>query len=151
MGRPRVDFGEVWEPPGRVCAVLGALLAASGSLLGVSWSLLDVFWVLLGRFWLPLGQLWVGLGAPRLDFQGFRMPPSHVLGSSGSSFVFGFWMQCVYYRMNLSIAFTYAFRSSLQRGGTCAAHPPPPERRAERAGSLKSSGLAKILAPTFRV
>ena len=26
------------------------------------------------------------------------------------------------------------FKTTLQRGGTCAAHPPPPEGRAERAG-----------------
>ena len=31
------------------------------------------------------------------------------------------------------LAFTWAFRFPLQRGGTCEAHPPPPEGRAVRA------------------
>ena len=95
LRRARVDFGGVWAFPGRVLAVFEWLLAVSWQLLGASWALLGVFWTPLGRSWARLDRIWARLGAPRLDFKGFRVPPNHVLGSSGSSFGLGYRIQCV--------------------------------------------------------
>ena len=104
LERSGLDFGGVWSPIGR-------LLGGAGALLTPSWVPLGVFWVPLGRSWAPLGRIWMRLGAPRLDFQGFRVPPSHVFGRSGLNFELGFRIQCVYCCMQPSMAFTVRFSS----------------------------------------
>ena len=109
--RARIDFGGLWEPPGCVFAVfwvaLGHLLAALGRFLRVPGCLLSTSWLLLGISWSHLGVL----VASRLDFEGFWVPPNHVLVSSGTSFGFDFRIQCVYCCTMPSMDFTYAFPS----------------------------------------
>ena len=92
-------------------------------------------------FWRPQGSIWKGLGTIfsrcSRDFgRAFWGPSNQVLHSSGHNFGHGFWHQCVNCCMKPTMVFTWAFRSFLQRSGTCAAHPPPPEGRAVRARQL---------------
>ena len=133
-----------WSGSGLIFARFGRLPGVSWAALGRSWGALGRSWpplgrilgtslVLLGPSWLPtaaqdglgldFSSIWVGfwlhlglhLGASRLIFgKNFDILPPDVHGariSAGNP-----------YRNSLRL-----FCLPLQRGGTCAAHPPPPE------------------------
>ena len=136
LGLAKFDFGGVPEPPERVLSVFGTLL-------GAYWSFLSASWAPLGRLLDALVGSWVHLGS-----QGRLCPRFRQVFGQGQT---GFWKGArpgfgthfAYTRlmhiMHLIAAGTSLlhlltlFFSPLQRGGTCAAHPPPPEGRAVRA------------------
>ena len=106
VGLTGLVFGRVWASPGPALGLSEALLASSWALLGVCW---PSFERLLGA----LGRIWAPMGASRLVFTGFRVAPDRVLEGSGGSFRCDFRRQCVSYRREPSMAFTWAFRSPL--------------------------------------
>ena len=97
-------------------------------LLGASHALFEYFWHALAVFlapWNALGFILDGLGkvfdASELDFLMFFRTIAFVWPN-----------KCINCCRRPKLAFALAFRSPMQRGGTCAAHPPPPEGRAGR-------------------
>ena len=93
---------------GPVLGLSGACLGLSGPVLGLSWPVLDVSGARLGLswpVWARLGPVWT-CGGP-------------VLGR--------FWTLCCNCCHNPAGTHFLLFITTLQRGGTCAAHPPPPE------------------------
>ena len=85
------------------------------------------------RGYLYKGRHLGALGAPRLDFKGFRVPPNHVSGSPGSSFVFGFRIQRIYCCTESQHGFHMHFSFSPCSAAVCAQHIRHP-RRVLRAG-----------------
>ena len=133
---------------GRVLATLVRFWGAPGPLLGASGALLGF-----------LGRIRVRMGAPRLDFRGawaasgmgfawfwlqFEAQFSNTMRSLLRGALECFHV-CILFRPCCStmheclhedrLGIDLAFCFPLQRGGTCAAHPPPPEGTAERARS----------------
>ena len=134
---------------------LGSILEGSGSLLGVSLACLGCSWASLGRSWAPLGRIlgasWSLLGAFWLVLGGILAlgeAPGWILKASGRVRgailrLLGLISRCFFDARELALtyrikgcmnccrkpmlAFTWAFRFPLQRGGTCEAHPPPTE------------------------
>ena len=111
------------------------------SLLGASYALFEHFWHALAVFlasWSALGSI---LEAPKLYFSTFFRTIAVVLLN-----------KCINCCIKPKLAFASAFRSPLQRGGTCAAHPPPPEGSAERARHLSFHiPICLPLRPAFRI
>ena len=128
-----------WASLGRLLFALGQLLASLGCFLGVSWALLGRSWLSLGCSVELQGRILAPRIVPGLVFKGFGDVPDLVLRAFHGSFDVLFATP----RISSHNAFKNAvttlcyllrlFVSPLQRGGTCAAHPPPPEGRAERA------------------
>ena len=124
---------------GRLLFALGRLLASLGGFLGVSWAVLERSWLSLGCCVELQGRMLAPRTVPGLDFRGFGDVPDWVLRDFQNSFDVLFATP----RISSHNAFKNAmptlchllrlFVSPLQRGGTCAAHPPPPEGSAVRA------------------
>ena len=107
-------LGASWASLRRNLDTLGELLGSLGCLFAASWAPFGCF---LGA----LGHIWALIGASALDFGGSWAPPGCVLELWGS-FRYDFRRRCANCCREPCIAFTLAFRSPLQRGGTCAAH-----------------------------
>ena len=110
--------GANWPCWGHVGPMLAhcSLLGAFFSLLGASYALFEHFWRALAVFlasWSALGSIWE---APGPYFSMFFRTIAFVLPN-----------KCINCCRTPKLALASAFRSLLKRGGTCAAHPPPPE------------------------
>ena len=138
-GRFWKDLGRPWASLGRLWGPLGQLLAPVGHFLGVSWARLGPSWPSLCWSVALLSSVLTSRGAPGVDFRRFWDVPGSVLD--------GFWSWLGLFsavpRTSLHIVFIDAAPALLHLlalcllpfwcGGLCAAHPPPPEGRAERA------------------
>ena len=108
---------------------VGNLLGLSWAQLGRSWGPFGLSWVplrcLLASFWVllgALGRIWALLGASALDFGGSWAPPGWVLASSGAVFATIFEGDALIAAGIPAWHSHWHFVTSLQRGGTCAAH-----------------------------
>ena len=101
----------------------------SSAQLGRSWGPFGLSWVplrcLLVSFWVlldALGRIWALWGAAALDFGGSWAPPGWVLASSGAVFAIIFEGDALIAAGIPAWHSHWHFVTSLQRGGTCAAH-----------------------------
>ena len=116
-------------------------MGALGQLLGVSGALLGDSWGLLGRFLRALGQLldasWTPFGSQTLPQSGLDsiLAPFWIdLNPIWDLFSIRFFVHDAGMAAeNPSCHLLKLFFLPLQCGGTCTAHPPPPEGSAERA------------------
>ena len=114
-----VALGRSWGAPGRFGLPLGGFL-------GVSWAL-------LGASWLPNASQ----GLPGIDFGRFRERPgrfSEVPWLYFSTFFVTFRYNACNSALTALLDFPTLALLFFWCGGLCAAHPPPPEGRAVRAG-----------------
>ena len=110
-------------------------MGALGQLLGVSGALLGDSWGLLGRFLCALGQLldasWTPFGSQTLPQSGLDsiLAPFWIdLNPIWNLFSIRFFVHDAGMAAeNPSCHLLRLFILPLQRGGTCTAHPPPPE------------------------
>ena len=95
------------------------------SVLSASWahfSRLAAFVAPFGRFFRDLGRSSLDFGAPSWPYVGTYFALGGIFGHGAG----------IAAKRTAGIHFLL-FVSTMQRGGTCAAHPPPPEGRAVRA------------------
>ena len=107
----------------------GGLLGLSSAQLGRSWGPFGLSWVplrcLLASFWVLLGALeriWALWGASALDFQRSWALPGWVLATSGAAFATIVEGDALIAAGIPAWHSHWHFVTSLQRGGTCAAH-----------------------------
>ena len=124
FGSPQARF---WRGLGASRACLRRNLAALGDLLGSLGCLCAASWSPFGCFLGALGRIWALIGASVLDFEWSWAPPGWVLASSGAVFATIFEGDALIAAGIPAWHSHWHFVTSLQRGGTCAAHPPPPE------------------------
>ena len=154
-------LGPVLACHGSVLACLGLVLACLGSVLGLSWACLGVSSVYLGLSWAFLGLSWPALaclgpvlacGVPVFKhfstwccaellqhvFGALFFLHARVLPGAQNISILPCLSHHVFIHMTPGLLQgTHAgfhlliFVPPLQRGGTCAAHPPPPEGRAK--------------------
>ena len=128
-----LDFGGSWAPKMEPSWVLRPQKIVGKLLLTLLKLSVLTKWRLgglLARFWRPQNSILEGLGTILARF-------SHILAgfsSSGAVFATIFVDDALIAAGSPAWHLHWHFGSSLQRGGTCAAHPPPPEGRAVRAG-----------------
>ena len=130
FGSPQARF---WRGLEACWACLRRNLDALGELLDSLGCLCAVSWPPFGCFLGALGRIWALIGASVLDFGWSWAPPGWVLASSGAVFATIFEGDALIAAGIPAWHSHWYFVTSLQRGGTCAAHPPPPEGRAVRA------------------
>ena len=144
--------GRFWRGLGASWACLRRNLDALGELLDSLGCLCAVSWPPFGCFLGALGRIWALIGASVLDFGWSWAPPGWVLASSGAVFATIFEGDALIAAGIPAWHSHWHFVTSLQRGGTCAAHPPPPEGRAVRAGYILFYHLICLpLRPASRI
>ena len=99
-----------------------AHLDALGKLLDSLECLCAVSWTPFGCFLGALGRIWALIGASVLDFGWSWAPPGWVLASSGAVFATIFEGDALIAAGIPAWHSHWHFVTSLQRGGTCAAH-----------------------------
>ena len=130
FGSPQACF---WKGLGASWARLGRNLDALVELLGSHGCLFAASWAPFGCFLGALGRIWALVSAFALDFGGSWAPPGWVLENSSAGFATIFEDDAQIAAGIPAWHSHWHFVLPLQRHGTCAAHPPPPEGRAVRA------------------
>ena len=150
---PQACFGSsqvrFWRGLGASWACLRRNLDALGELLDSLEGLCAVSWPPFGCFLGALGRIWALIGASVLDFGWSWAPPGWVLASSGAVFATIFEGDALIAAGIPAWHSHWHFVTSLQRCGTCAAHPPPPEGRAERV-EISPPILPKSFCPNIQ-
>ena len=119
FGSPQARF---WKGLGASWACLRRNLDALGKLLDSLGCLCAVSWPPFGCFLGALGRIWALIGASVLDFGWSWAPPGWVLASSGAVFATIFEGDALIAAGIPAWHSHWHFVTSLQRGGTCAAH-----------------------------
>ena len=119
FGSPQARF---WKGLGASWACLRRNLDALGELLDSLGCLCAVSWPPFGCFLDALGRIWALIGASVLDFGWSWAPPGWVLASSGEVFATIFEGAALIAAGIPAWHSPWHFVTSLQRGGTCAAH-----------------------------
>ena len=119
FGSPQARF---WRGLGASWACLRRNLDALGELLDFLGCLCAVSWPPFGCFLGALGRIWALIGASVLDFGWSWAPPGWVLASSGAVFATIFEGDALIAAGIPAWHSHWHFVTSLQRGGTCAAH-----------------------------
>ena len=119
FGSPQACF---WRGLGASWACLRRNLGALGELLDSLGCLCAVSWPPFGCFLGALGRIWALIGASVLDFGWSWAPPGWVLASSGAVFATIFEGDALIAAGIPAWHSHWHFVTSLQRGGTCAAH-----------------------------
>ena len=119
FGGPQARF---WKGLGASWVCLRRNLDALGQLLGSLGCLCAVSWPPFGCFLGALGRIWALIGASVLDFGWSWAPPGWVLASSGAVFATIFEGDALIAAGIPAWHSHWHFVTSLQRGGTCAAH-----------------------------
>ena len=119
FGSPQARF---WKGLGASWACLRRNLDALGELLDSLGCLCAVSWPPFGCFLGALGRIWALIGASVLDFGWSWAPPGWVLASSGAVFATIFEGDALIAAGIPAWHSHWHFVTSLQRGGTCAAH-----------------------------
>ena len=119
FGSPQARF---WRGLGASWACLRRNLNALGELLDSLGGLCAVSWPPFGCFLGALGRIWALIGASVLDFGGSWAAPGWVLASSGTVFATIFEGDALIAAGIPAWHSHWHFVTSLQRGGTCAAH-----------------------------
>ena len=119
FGSPQARF---WRGLGASWACLRRNLDALGELLDSLGCLCAVSWPPFGCFLGALGRIWALIGASVLDFGWSWAPPGWVLASSGAVFATIFEGDALIAAGIPAWHSHWHFVTSLQRGGTCAAH-----------------------------
>ena len=119
FGSPQARF---WRDLGASWACLRRNLDALRELLDFLGCLCAVSWPPFGCFLAALGRIWALIGASVLDFGWSWAPPGWVLASSGAVFATIFEGDALIAAGIPAWHAHWHFVTSLQRGGTCAAH-----------------------------
>ena len=145
---PQACFGSpqarLWRGLRASWACLRRNLDALGELLDSLGCLCAVSWPPFGCFLGALGRIWALIGASVLDFGWSWAPPGWVLASSGAVFATIFEGDALIAAGIPAWHSHWHFVTSLQRGGTCAAHGMPPKAMSQQTCIKLSKRCGKI-------